>query len=142
MANRERDWTWLEVAVVGAAFGYWQNSVSAGIFMLLFLLFVAAQFYRIETLLLERLQERWKSRRTHASKDVDESAAEDWDFLWNNVPELGKEELRRFVEDDELRRRAQELNLWHDLWHVAPEEAKQQLRHRWKAAKIPPRVSG
>ena len=69
-----------------------------------------------------------------------ESAADDWDFLWNNVPESGKEELRRVVEDDELRRRAQELNLWYDLWYVAPEEVKVQLRGRWKAAKISPRV--
>ena len=88
----------------------------------------------------------WNSRRTHGGKAVDakaadESEAEDWDFLWNNVPASGKEELRRVVDDEELRRRAQELNLWHNLWHVAPEEAKQQLRHRWKASKIPPKVS-
>jgi len=87
--------------------------------------------------------QRWLNRRrTGVGKAADESEAEDWDFLWNNVPESGKDELRKVVEDDQLRRRAQELNLWHDLWHVAPEEAKQQLRHRWKAAKIPPRFSG
>lgn len=83
-----------------------------------------------------------KKRRADSSKAPAASEAEDWDFLWNNVPESGKEEVRKVVEDDELRRRAQELNLWYDLWHVAPEEAKQQLRHRWKAAKIRPRVSG
>jgi len=83
--------------------------------------------------------QRWLNRPRAGSAKAE---AEDWDFLWNNVPESGKEELRRVVEDDDLRRRAQELNLWHYLWHVASEEAKQQLRHRWKAAKIPPRVSG
>jgi hypothetical protein len=86
-------------------------------------------------------REWWSSRRRQGGKATDESAAEDWDFLWNNVPEPGKEEVRRVVEDDELRRRAQELNLWHDLWYAAPEEVKVQLRHRWKVAKIPPRVS-
>lgn len=86
--------------------------------------------------MLKDTQEWWKNRR------VDESETEDWNFLWDNVPESGKEKVRKIVEDGELRRCAQEMNLWHDLWHVAPEEAKQQLRHRWKAAKIPPRVSG
>jgi hypothetical protein len=92
--------------------------------------------------MLKDTQAWWNSRRMHGGKAVDKSEAEDWEFLWINVPESGLEELRKVVEYDELRRRAQELNLWHDLWHVAPEEAKQQLRYRWKAAKIPPRVSG
>ncbi|MGA8409090.1 MAG: hypothetical protein WB680_18080 [Candidatus Acidiferrales bacterium] len=82
----------------------------------------------------------WKERRADSSKAADSS--EDWNFLWDNLSESGKKEVRKVVEDDELRRRAQELNLWHDLWYAASEETKEQLRHRWKAAKIPPRVSG
>src|ERR1700691_3050916 len=83
----------------------------------------------------------WNGRRTHGSKAVDakaadESEAEDWDFLWNNVPASGKEELRRVVDDEELRRRAQELNLWPYLWAAASEETKEKLRSRWKVAKI------
>jgi hypothetical protein len=60
--------------------------------------------------------------------------------LWDGLSESAKQQTQRLVEDDQLRRRAQELNLWQDLWHAAPEQTKVQLRHRWKAAKIPPRV--
>jgi len=45
------------------------------------------------------------------------------------------------VEDEQLRRRVQELNLWPYLWSAAPEETKEQLRTRWKVAKVPPQVS-
>lgn len=84
-------------------------------------------------------QEWWKNRRGTVA---DEYEAGDWQFLWDNVPESAKEEARKFVEDDRLRLRAQELNLWPYLWRAASEETKEKLRHRWKAAKIPPRVSG
>jgi hypothetical protein len=83
-------------------------------------------------------QEWWSSRR----KPADDSAMEDWNFLWDNVPESAKEEARKTVEDEQLRRRAQYLVPLAYLWYVAPEEVKVQLRHRWKEAKIPPRVSG
>jgi len=89
----------------------------------------------------------WNSRRAAVGKTVeekaaDESGAADWQFLWENAPKSAKEEVRKFIEDDQLRLRAQELNLWPYLWSAAPEEIKQRLRDRWKAAKIPPRVSG
>ena len=64
VATRERDWTWLEVAITSAAFGYWQNNVAAGIFMFLFLLLltrllntIAGVNTRIETLLHQRLED-------------------------------------------------------------------------------------
>lgn len=101
--------------------------------------------------MLKDTQEWWNSRRTHVSKPVDEKAAdktaadekaaEDWNFLWDNVPESAKEEVRKFVEDEQLRKQAQELNLFKFLWYAASEETKDQLRFRWKLEKIPPRVS-
>ncbi len=92
--------------------------------------------------MLKDTQERWNRRRAGVSKAADESEAEDWNFLWDNVPESAKEEVRKFVEDNQLRQRAQELSLLPYLFYAAPEEIKERLRYRWKAAKIPPRVSG
>jgi hypothetical protein len=101
-------------------------------------------------------QEWWNSRRARTSKAVDEKpfyekaankkvadekAAEDWNFLWDNVPDSAKEQVRKFVEDEQLRKQAEELNLFHFLWYAASEETKDQLRFRWKLEKIPPRVS-
>jgi hypothetical protein len=106
--------------------------------------------------MLKDTQVWWNSRRSHVPKAVDakaadkkvaeekvaeEKAAEDWNFLWDNVPESAKEEVRRFVEDEQLRKQAQELNLFKFLWYAASEETKDQLRFRWKLEKIPPRVS-
>jgi hypothetical protein len=62
--------------------------------------------------------------------------------LWDNVPEVTKEEVRKFIEDEQLLRRALELNVLPILWCAAPEETKKILRARWKAAKIPPRFGG
>jgi hypothetical protein len=97
--------------------------------------------------MLKDTQVWWNSRRTPVSKTVDEKAAdeseaEDWNFLWDKVPESAKEEVRKFVADEQLRLRAKELNLWPYLWSAAPEEIKERLRYRWKAANISPRVSG
>ena len=101
-------------------------------------------------------QEWWNSRRAYVSKAIEEKpveekvagrtiadgkVVEDWNFLWDNVPESAKEEVRRFVEDEQLRKQAQELNLFKFLWYAASEETKDQLRFRWKLEKIPPRVS-
>lgn len=101
-------------------------------------------------------REWWNSRRAKVSKVVDEKpvdenaadkkaaedkAAEDWNFLWDNVPESAKDEVRKFVEDEQLRKQAQELNLFKFLWYAASEETKGQLRFRWKLEKIPARVS-
>jgi hypothetical protein len=84
-----------------------------------------------------------------APKDRDQWAAginwkeeenQDWEFLWNNVPQSAKDEVQHILEDDELRRRAQSAELWPTLWYAAPETAKAQLRGRWKEVlKIPPR---
>jgi hypothetical protein len=65
-----------------------------------------------------------------------EGTAEDWLELWESLPESAKGQLQRLVEDDQLRRRAQELKLWPFLWAAAPEKTKAKLRSRWKAAKI------
>ncbi len=100
-------------------------------------------------------QEWWNSRCAHVSKVVEEKpveekvagrtiadvkAVEDWNFLWDNVPESAKEQVRKFVEDEQLRKQAEELDLFHFLWYAASEETKAQLRFRWKLEKISPRV--
>jgi hypothetical protein len=74
--------------------------------------------------------------------NLEEPSADDWLELWESVPEGAKQQTQTFVDDDQLRRRAQELNLWTYLWSAAPEETKEKLRSRWKVAKIPPRISG
>lgn len=63
------------------------------------------------------------------------ASAEDWLELWSSLSESAKEQVREFVDDDQLRHRAQDLNLWPFLWSAAPEETKQKLRSRWKASK-------
>lgn len=71
-------------------------------------------------------------------KELEEN--EDWEFLWSNIPDSAKEEVRSALEDAELRRRTQAADLWPHLWHAAPEMVKTQLRHRWKEfLKIRPR---
>jgi len=82
-----------------------------------------------------------RGRRTGISKAGDAYDEEDWRDLWESLPESAKEQSKRIVEDDQLRRRAQELNLWPYLWSVSSEEAKERLRCRWKVAKIQPKVS-
>jgi len=65
---------------------------------------------------------------------------EDWEFLWDNVPDTAKEGVRLALEDTELLRRARAADLWPQLWYSAPEMVRTQLRHRWKEIlKIPPR---
>ena len=75
-----------------------------------------------------------------ASAEGPEAASEeDWLDLWEGLPESAKEQVQKLLEDDQLRRRAQELNLWPYIWSIAPEETKEKLRSRWKAAKVHPR---
>jgi hypothetical protein len=64
-------WTWLFLAVTAAVFGFWQNSIVAGIFVFLFLLLLTRLLYvlidnvirvehvtaRVEKLLHERLED-------------------------------------------------------------------------------------
>ncbi len=65
---------------------------------------------------------------------------EDWEFLWDNVPDSAKETVRLTLEDADLRRRAKAADLWPQLWYATPEIVRTQLRHRWKEIlKIPPR---
>ena len=97
--------------------------------------------------MLKDTQIWWNDRQANAGKTfvektADDSAEADWQFLWDNVPESAKEEVRKLVEDDELRLRAQKLNVWPYLWSDAPEDIKEKLRYRWKALKIPPRFNG
>jgi hypothetical protein len=89
--------------------------------------------------------ERFLERRTSRRKDIPASDehgidAEDWLELWSGLPESTKERVKAIVEDDALRRRAQDLNLWPYLWSAAPEEMKDKLRSRWKVAQIPPKA--
>lgn len=86
------------------------------------------------------VDEKAASEHTAAAKVADEKAAEDWNFLWNNVPESAKDLIRKDIEDEQLRIQAEKLGLFHFLWYAASEETKQQLRFRWKLEKIPPRV--
>ena len=97
--------------------------------------------------MLKDTQVWWDERRANASKTVDEkiaddSAEADWQFLWDNVPDSAKEAVRKLIEDDQLRLRAQGLNVWPYLWSAAPEDIKEKLRYRWKVLKIPPRFNG
>jgi hypothetical protein len=71
---------------------------------------------------------------------LEEASAKDWRDLWDSLPESAKERMKRVMEDEQLRRRAQESNLWPYVWGAAPEEMKEQLRSRWKVAKVPPKV--
>jgi hypothetical protein len=88
-------------------------------------------------------REWWNSRRRTNVEEVADTAAEtDWQFLWDNASQSAKDEVRQLIEDDQLRIRAQEVDLWPQLWSVAPEEIKQKLRDRWKGLKIPPRFIG
>jgi hypothetical protein len=91
---------------------------------------------------LGRLWERKVSRNAGAeTSELEAASAEDWRELWESLPESAKEKSKRLVEDDQLRRRTQEMNLWANLWASVPEATKEKLRSRWKAAKVPPRVS-
>jgi hypothetical protein len=81
------------------------------------------------------------SRKAATTGNLEEASAEDWRDLWDSLPESGIEHLKTIVEDEQLRRRVQELNLWPYLWSAAPEETKEQLRTRWKVAKVPPKAS-
>jgi hypothetical protein len=67
-----------------------------------------------------------------------EANDEDWLDLWESVPQAAKEQSQRLIEDDRLRRRAQELNLWPYLWAAAPEATREKLRSRWNLARIQP----
>jgi hypothetical protein len=42
---------------------------------------------------------------------AEEVSTEDWLELWDGLSESAKQQTQRLVEDDQLRRRAQELNL-------------------------------
>lgn len=60
--------------------------------------------------------------------DLQEPSADDWLELWESLPEGAKQQTQRLVDDDQLRRRAQKLNLWTYLWSAAPEETKETPR--------------
>jgi hypothetical protein len=79
---------------------------------------------------------RFKKRRR---KSVEEAGSEDdWQFLWDSLPESAKEQVQKFVDDERLLLHAKELNLWKFLWYAAPEEAKERLRYQWEQA---PKIS-
>jgi hypothetical protein len=85
-------------------------------------------------------ERRAADEKTAAAKVADKKAVEDWNFLWDNAPESAKEQIRKFVEDEQLRKQAEELDLFHFLWYSSSEETRGQLRFRWKLEKIPPRI--
>jgi len=63
----------------------------------------------------------------------------DWLDLWSSVPDWAREQARRFVEADQLRRRAEDSEmtfLWSFLWKAAPEETKEEFRSRWKESRV------
>jgi hypothetical protein len=93
-------------------------------------------------IMLKDTREWWNSRGSEVAQIADEASETDWQFLWDNAPESAKAEVRQLIEDDQLRIRAQELNLWPHLWSATPEEIKQKLRDRWKGLNIPPRFIG
>ena len=91
---------------------------------------------------IKRMFQRVFLRRTVPSTDdPQDPSAEDWDELWDGLSDSAKEQSKKILEDERLRRRAQESNLWPYLWSAAPEETKEKLRSRWRVAKVPPRAS-
>ena len=86
-------------------------------------------------------QQRSKSKVAKGAAGVDESEAEDWDFLWNNVPDSAKSEIRTMLDDDILRERARRTIVMGYLFYAASEDAREQLRQKWRAANVPPKVS-
>ena len=71
--------------------------------------------------------------------DPQSASEEDWAELWVSLPNWAKEELQQTVEDSQLRRHAQDLDMWPTLWAAAPEETKAKLRGRWKVQRVPSR---
>ena len=90
---------------------------------------------------IETFQKVFALRKVATASELEKASAEDWLDVWDSLPESAKEQLKRIVEDDQLRRRTQELNLWPFIWLAAPEETKDKLRSRWKVSKVPPKVS-
>jgi hypothetical protein len=112
--------------------------IALGIIVAKVFMTAVKETFQIIKTVLERL---FAPRKVATARDLEEASAEDWRDLWDSLSESAKEQLEAIVEDDQLRRRVQELNLWPYLWSAAPEETKEQLRSRWKVARVPPKVS-
>ena|ERR1700728_3104070 len=108
-------------------------NIALGIIVAKALIVVWKETVQIFKTVLERTVPRRKAVPVDDHQDT-----EDWLELWESVPESAKQQSQRFIEDDQLRQRAQEMNLWPFLWAAAPEEAKEKLRARWNLAKTQP----
>jgi hypothetical protein len=76
-----------------------------------------------------------KPKKTPPSKAQDATAG-DWFVLWASLSDSDKEEVQRIVEDEHLRRRAQDMDMWPTVWAVVSEETKNKVRAQWKAAGV------
>ncbi len=60
---------------------------------------------------------------------------QDWIDLWVALPDAAKNECRRILDDDDLRRRVQQsdedLGLWPYLWSFASDDTKALIQNRW-----------
>jgi hypothetical protein len=71
-------------------------------------------------IMVKDTREWWYGRRAKGnavgeSKEAGDPDESDWQFLWDNAPESSKKEVQQFIEDDQLRLRAKEFNLWPHL---------------------------
>lgn len=101
------------------------------------LIYVFNEGWQILILILERIVPR-----NPPPKNMKAENEEDWLTLWSSLSEPVKQRVQRMIEDDQLLRRAREMEMWPTLWHLAPDEIKDRLHERWRAAGINPSKVG
>lgn len=92
---------------------------------------------QVVTLTLERIVPRNPPPKNSEAEDE-----QDWQTLWSSLSDAVKQQVQRIIEDDALRRRARELEMWPTLWHMAPQDTKDKLHERWRAAGVQPSKAG
>jgi hypothetical protein len=108
-------------------------NIALGIIAARVLIYVLKEAAQITKIILERIV----PRNPVPAQGQQKSTEADWLDLWESLPQSAKEHCQTVMDDDQLRRRAQDSNLWPYLWTFAPEETKAKLRARWNDVKIP-----
>jgi hypothetical protein len=108
-------------------------NIALGIIVARVLISVLKEIAQIAKMVLERIV----PRNPVPAHDQQKTTEADWIDLWESLPPSAKEHCQTVMDDDQLRRRAQDSNLWPYLWSFASEETKAKLRSRWNEAKIP-----
>jgi hypothetical protein len=81
-------------------------NIALGIIVAKLLIKMLKDALQILNTVLERIVPRRPPAPTMKAEE------EDWLDLWSSLSESVKEQSQRLIEDDQLRRRAQDLNLW------------------------------